>query len=190
VSLGFVEPGLLHALATRLAARGFQVALGGERAVPSDLFDGRRRQWRAEPLLSLLSRKPGGRVLGVTELDLYAEGTRFVFGIGQRPGRAAVVSLHHLRSHAGAQRVLARAFKEAIHELGHGLGLPNCANTRCVMLASQELADTDRKSSEPCRRCSPAWSRVLGRRAGAGRALARRARRSAAIARAAAHRSE
>jgi len=46
-----------------------------------------------------------------------------------------------------------RALKEAVHELGHLLGLPHCDNPRCIMFFSNTLADTDRKGPGFCPAC-------------------------------------
>ncbi len=46
-----------------------------------------------------------------------------------------------------------RALKEAIHELGHLLGLGHCPNPACVMFFSNSLGDTDRKGPGLCPEC-------------------------------------
>jgi archaemetzincin len=46
-----------------------------------------------------------------------------------------------------------RALKEAVHELGHTLGLVHCPEAGCVMHFSNTLADTDCKSHRLCAMC-------------------------------------
>ncbi|HXZ98382.1 MAG TPA: archaemetzincin family Zn-dependent metalloprotease [Candidatus Acidoferrum sp.] len=97
------------------------------------------------------------RVLGVTDLDLYVPGMNFIFGEARLPGRVAIVSTYRLRastSHGEAEPLPIRIVKEAVHELGHTLGLTHCENPSCVMCFSNSLGDTDRKGEDWCDECS------------------------------------
>jgi archaemetzincin len=46
-----------------------------------------------------------------------------------------------------------RALKEAVHELGHTLGLRHCSRSLCVMHFSNSIFDTDKKKSLLCDQC-------------------------------------
>jgi archaemetzincin len=122
-------------------------------ALPASAYDRARGQYRAERLLAAAREFDGRRVLGVTARDIYAEGLNFAFGIADSPGRAAVISLFRLRIGADDLTSRGRAVKEAVHELGHTLGLRHCDDPRCVMHFSNSLVDTDRKASRLCERC-------------------------------------
>lgn len=97
------------------------------------------------------------RLLGVTDLDLYVPSMRFIFGEARLPGRVAIISTYRLKgatNYGGAELLPARTVKEAVHELGHTLGLTHCENSSCVMFFSNSLRDTDRKGEDYCEGCS------------------------------------
>lgn len=138
------------------------IILGDVLEVPEDAYDPIRRQYRSSKILSMISayRQPvdDERVLGVTDVDLYAPGLNFVFGEAMSWRGPAVISLHRLRpEYYGMPRddkvFLGRALKEAVHELGHALGLSHCADRRCVMFFSNSILDTDRKGVQLCGLC-------------------------------------
>ena len=96
------------------------------------------------------------RVLGVTALDLYLPSMNFVFGEAQLPGKFALISTHRLKGdtgYGGEDLFLGRIVKEAVHELGHTLGLTHCQSSTCVMFFSNSLKDTDRKGEDYCGSC-------------------------------------
>jgi archaemetzincin len=148
---GTPEP-LAGMLARDLAAHGISARVDAPVPLPDSAYAAARGQYRAESLLALL----GGysrHVLGVTHRDLYAGGLNFVFGIAS-PGGACVVSTARLTAGADEELFRARLVKEAVHELGHTLGLEHCPDRSCVMHFSNSLADTDRKGEAYCRRCA------------------------------------
>ena len=112
-------------------------------------------------LRALLERPAtdGGRLLGVTERDLFVPVLSFVYGQAQLRGRVAVISLARLRPEFHGLRpdpeVLARrAVKEAVHEIGHTFGLVHCLDRRCPMALSLGLDDLDFKTAAPCANCT------------------------------------
>jgi archaemetzincin len=153
VPIGRPDPDALRALGHDLAATGFDVEPGESELLPDAAYDPRRNQYRAAELLAPLRSLPGDRVLGVTDADLYEDDLNFVLGLAERYGRAAVISLARLGLGADPARARARALKEAVHEIGHTLGLGHCADKSCVMHFSNRLADTDRKTSRFCATC-------------------------------------
>lgn len=130
--------------------------------LPPGAYDSKRRQYRAAPFLDASKEETGDRVLGLTAVDLYEPGLNFVFGLAAIQGRSAVISLARLAPD-GTSRLHERALKEAVHELGHTLGLEHDPNPECVMHFSSSLADTDRKGPRFCRRCEPTAAFTLKR---------------------------
>jgi archaemetzincin len=97
-------------------------------------------------------------VLGVTELDLFIPILTFVFGEAEVSGGSAVVSYHRLHQEfygfpVDERLLVERTVKEAIHEIGHVLGLPHCDDYTCVMAASHSVEYLDLKGRELCAHC-------------------------------------
>lgn len=150
---GPVEPSILEQLGKEL--RGFgEIAIAATSSLPGAGFHAKRGQYRASSLFEACLAERGTRVLGVTEADLYETGLNFVFGYSQPGGRVAVISLARLRD-PRPERFLERCVKEAVHEIGHTLGLPHDEERpECVMHFSHTLGDTDRKGRTYCPACA------------------------------------
>ncbi|MGQ9550906.1 MAG: archaemetzincin family Zn-dependent metalloprotease [Candidatus Bathycorpusculaceae bacterium] len=131
--------------------------------IPETAFEMARGQYRSDVILdkvqSLAEKIKGlDRVLGIVDLDLFVPNLNFVFGEAECPGRAALISLWRLRPEfygesARTEVFLERSTKEAVHELGHTLGLRHCTNVFCVMFFSNSIFETDRKRSFFCNKC-------------------------------------
>jgi archaemetzincin len=83
----------------------------------------------------------------------------FVFGEAQLGGRCALMSGYRLHQDfyglpEDESLYLHRCEKEAVHELGHTLGLRHCDNFECVMRYSNSVADIDIKRNVFCPVCS------------------------------------
>jgi archaemetzincin len=124
---------------------------------PDEAYDSVRNQYHSTRILAMLETHIRtfnvDRLLGLTALDLYVPGMNFVFGEARLPGRVGVVSTYRLKIHG---KILEeRVLKEAVHEIGHMMGLKHCLNDSCVMYFSESLSDTDRKMAEFCKICKP-----------------------------------
>ncbi|MCB9899510.1 MAG: hypothetical protein H6825_16005 [Planctomycetes bacterium] len=130
---------------------------------PSDLQPvAGRDQLDADRLLQRLEQDQGDDAtlrLGVTAHDLGSPLFTFFFGLARHGGRAALVSLARLRPEfyglpADDDRTLHRAVLEALHELGHVLGLPHCRDARCVMRFSTSVEAIDVRGQRFCDECA------------------------------------
>ncbi len=93
--------------------------------------------------------------LAVVDVDLYATGMNFIFGLAHPLWRSAIVSIKRLYG----EKLIERLHKEVIHEMGHLLGLAHCADAECVMHFSNTIDDTDVKH---CQFCDDCRSRLEG----------------------------
>lgn len=135
---------------------------------PEFALDVSRDQYNSLEILDWLESRfprPDQWVLGITNVDLAIPVLTFVFGEARLGGRSAVISAFRLREEfhgrpADTMVLLSRVEKEAIHEVGHMLGLTHCLDRNCVMYPSNSLAQTDVKSTRLCPGCRsslPPW---------------------------------
>lgn len=146
----------------------------GEFGVPLDAFVEARNQYYSHVLLQAVASKEWPerhrtceKVLGITVVDLATPVLTFVFGEAHLGGRFGIVSLARLDQEfyglpTNEGLFLARAAKEAVHELGHMYGLVHCTYERCVMFFSPNIRDVDDKGVDFCNGCSPVLSAKMG----------------------------
>ena len=125
---------------------------------PLDTWDPKRRQHLSSRMLAWLLQAgpPAGKLLGLTDQDLFIPILTYVFGEAQLGGQVAVASTARLREDLDPRdhrRFVERLAKEAIHEVGHAYGLLHCQLPRCIMSRAAGVRDVDEKSLELCPRC-------------------------------------
>ena len=125
---------------------------GGYFEIPDESYNPLRKQYNPVGIaktITALNGRDGEFRFGIIDVDIYARGLNFIFGIAHPLRRIAIVSLYRL---AGT-KMLDRLAKEVVHEMGHLLGLSHCRNANCVMYFSNTLEDTDNKANSPCVLC-------------------------------------
>ncbi len=131
-------------------------------SIPTGAYNPVRRQYNSSSILMEISacRKKLGVdcVLGVTDVDLYVPGLNYVFGEASSVKKAALISLFRLKQEfygisPDMELLHERLVKEAVHEVGHMMGLEHCKNSSCVMFFSNSIVDTDKKSGVFCEKC-------------------------------------
>lgn len=163
VPLKFSNTTLLNSIVSELQ-NSFSSAV---RLLPIDLsiedaFSKERSQYFSTQILSDISgmtTELPGKILSVTEVDLFVPVLTFVFGEAQLNGRLAIMSVCRLHEEfysgiSDDQLLFNRAMKEVLHELGHNFGLRHCVDWDCVMHSSQGIEEVDIKGSSFCRSCA------------------------------------
>ena len=121
------------------------ITIGGELKSPKEALNSKRNQYNADSLLLyLIKTKKADTALLIIQKDLYCEGMNFIFGYAIYR-RGAVLSIYRLSTDELIK-------KEAIHEVGHILGLQHC-NNHCVMQFSNSLWEAKMKPSFLCESC-------------------------------------
>ena len=162
-----VEREALAAVTGRVATEFAYPVRGMELGSVEFAYDAQRRQYGSIAVLDMLLRRcppDAGKLLAVTERDLYIPVLTFVFGQAQLGGRVGVVSFARLRQEfyglvANREIFLARAHKEALHEAGHLFGLVHCAEPKCAMSLSTTVRQIDLKGDAFCAACTHAVRR-------------------------------
>lgn len=169
VAIGPTQKAILTELGLALQqVFGAAADVGPAQAKPDYAFNKDRNQYHSTAILRRLDAVRGkdraSPVLGVVDVDLFVPDQPFVFGEADRDARAALLSLFRLKGTpdgrlVAPERLLHRARAEAVHEMGHLLGLSHCSDFRCAMFLSHSAADADRKGVSLCAQCRTAIGR-------------------------------
>lgn len=131
--------------------------------IPKTSYNKARAQYLS-PLFMLdirnyAEKKDFDLILGITAVDLFVPELNFVFGQAEfgSKARTAIISTYRLypefyRQPKSEPLFFKRVLKEALHEIGHTLGLDHCTPD-CIMFFSNSIMDTDMKPASFCTKC-------------------------------------
>lgn len=171
-------------------ARGVARGLGCEATVGAApafdvgrCFDAGRGQYDAASILAALAAVPGDadcrdsaadgqpaqhvatHRLALTTVDLFLPVLTHVFGAAPVGGVVAVVSTQRLDPvayglPADPGRLVERATREGLHELGHAFGLRHCRDATCLMRACRVVEEVDARDDGYCAACGEPLDRA------------------------------
>jgi archaemetzincin len=141
----------------------FKTAVGKiSLSIDSDsLYSYERRQYYSTGFIEQSIKQTShidGKVILLTELDIYVPVLTFLFGEAQLRGKHSIVSVCRLHEefYSGVtnnEQLYDRTIKEVYHELGHNFGLIHCRDWDCVMHSSNSIEEVDLKGNNYCKNC-------------------------------------
>jgi len=126
-----------------------------------EAYSKEREQYFSTQVIAEAIKKTGdlkGKIVVLTDVDLYIPVLTFIFGEAQLNGKHSVVSVCRLHEEFYSERtdenlLKERTMKEILHELGHNFGLKHCLNWDCVMHSSTSIEEVDIKGNYYCKNC-------------------------------------
>jgi len=126
-----------------------------------DAYTKEREQYFSTQIISQAIKRTGnlnGKIIILTDVDLYIPVLTFIFGEAQLNGKHSIVSVCRLHEefYSGiTDEILLkeRTLKEVLHELGHNFGLKHCIDWDCVMHSSTSIEEVDIKGNFYCNEC-------------------------------------
>ena len=166
VPVGNVNPKVIESVVGALHSElGLRSRVLLSLSIPRETFNQWRKQYNAEQILSILTKKSAGAfidkelpTLFITDADIYYDKLNYVFGLEDPTTASSIVSIARLRAEFYDQApnlytLCERTAKEAVHELGHHIGFDHCQHSFCVMSFSPSVGHVDDKRSEFCSSC-------------------------------------
>ena len=151
---------------------GVKVYVLDRKPIPEKAFINLKApRYRADAILKILEQeKPDSlnHIMALTTFDISTTKTDTfgnvkepkskyadwgIFGLGQKPGAACILSTFRLKNATHA-KFIDRVKKVSVHELGHAQGLDHCTSPYCVMKdAAESIHTIDQVRLEFCENC-------------------------------------
>ncbi len=163
VPLQFSNKTLLNSILNKLCDLFYpQVELAGLEIDYKNAYSSERGQYYSTQIIANsieITTSQDGKVLILTDFDLYIPALTFVFGEAQLKGKHSIVSVCRLHEEfytgeSNEELLLQRSIKEILHELGHTYGLKHCLDWDCVMHSSLGIEEVDVKGNRYCKNCA------------------------------------
>lgn len=156
IPLSKVLSEIVEALKEELKNFGFGVRVYNQTSLPKASFNVFRKQYNSESILNFLSQFQG-KILGVTNEDLYNDKLSFVFGDFDLNGNV-IVSYYRLRPEyyqqsPSLEKTIERLVKVCLYFLGRSMGLEKCKNRFCIMYEAESVPEIDHKGTSLCNEC-------------------------------------
>lgn len=168
MAMGPMEDGYIGPCRRALEALyGAPTKLLDAKPLPKEAYYSKRDRYRAEKILLALNRDyfPGSGcrlIVAMTSVDISTTKGEIhdwgIFGLGEVPGTACVVSIYRLvkkfKGKIPRELAVKRVAKVVTHEVGHTLGLYHCETAKCLMNdAKGTIKTVDAESGSLCDVC-------------------------------------
>jgi len=160
--LKFYSALLLQNLVTELSKRfSSNIRIIDLKINLDDFLSVEREQYFSTRIIAEAMKLTGdynGKVILLTDVDIFVPVLTFIFGEAQLNGKHSILSVCRLHEEfysgiSNEKLLFERTIKEALHELGHCYGLRHCIDWDCVMHSSPGIEEVDIKGMTFCRNC-------------------------------------
>jgi archaemetzincin len=167
VPLGNIDSDLLSQIAeTTASAFNLPYKIAERLPLPDYAVIQGSNQYNIDALLSSIAFMKAAdniHTLAITNVDVTANGYRFLFAKNVRPQHYSVMSVYRLISQAPVAGIVdpmleERSEKMAIHQIAHTFGYEDCQTRNCVMMYSDSVDELDCKSTDFCPKCKEIFS--------------------------------
>lgn len=139
-------------------------------APPAEGYNEEREQYSAEIFLPAAQdlKTANGRFSSIilTDVDIFAKFTNYIFGLADMVQRVAVASTHRIHPSFWGMKETREFFEEqwgkvVTHEFGHTIGLLHCNNWDCVMKYSNSPPELHKKGRDFCSKCGEELNNLI-----------------------------